>query len=55
MKGCINYEKIKSMVGAASTYEAFKEEYPDAPPEDDFDDGRAVVGGFGDEYCMWNI
>lgn len=38
------------------TYEAFKAEYPDAPPEEDFDpDGRtALVGGF-DQYATWII
>ena len=37
------------------TYEAFKEEYPDVPPEDSFVEGTAIIGGFGDGYGYWNI
>ena len=52
---CIDMTEWLWDVSEFPTYEAFKEEYPDAPPEDDFYDDRAVVGGFGDEYCYWNI
>ena len=37
-------------------YEDFKAEYPDAPPESDFDEGgEAYLGGFGDDFCHWHI
>lgn len=38
------------------TYAEFKEDYPDAPEEEKFDDNdEVVVGGFGDEYGKWHI
>lgn len=38
------------------TYQEFKEEYPDAPPEEKFDlEDSVVVGGYGDNYAAWTI
>lgn len=37
------------------TYEDFLVEFPGAPPENSFEDGVSVLGGFGDSYGEWHI
>ncbi len=38
------------------TYEKYIKDNPDAPDEEYFDEnGEAIVGGFGEEYGIWNI
>ena len=38
------------------TYQEFKEEYPDAPPEEKFEgEDPVIVGGFGERYAIWTI
>ena len=53
---CRDIETFFWDTGEYPTYTEFKNEYPDAPPEEQFEDtNEAYTGGFGDHYEEWSI